>query len=172
MVTLQTEYGDFQADDEKEVLKLARKAKAEGKKKAAIDEKNKTIAKYKAYEHAYRLYHRKACDEPWPQGFCVVYPHDLKNGHGLKQEQRKDIMTYWGNGSYATGEHYGYRLKAVLEGGGGEHIGVWLTDIDSPRVEFWAIGIEQDQIAFVEVCGIDTTDIRDRRTQTTQGEKK
>jgi hypothetical protein len=160
MVTLTTELGEFSGDDEKEVLKLARKAKTLAKKKALVDDKNKEMAKHKAHENAYWLYDRKARGEPWPRGLGVVYAKSLDD-HALQHRMTGDTMCYWGNGC-AKFTHYHYKVHAVLEGGSGCHLGVWLDDMDRTKQEFYAVGVYEDQVYLLPVFGIDPTDIKER----------
>jgi len=160
MVTLTTDLGEFSGENEKEVLKLARKAKQEAKKKEEIDNVNYQKATLEAYRNAYYLYNRKAHDEEWPGGWGIAYPSNLNEG-AIKRDTYGDEMCYWGLGC-AKFKHNGYRVFAVLEGSSGLHMAVWLKDIDGDAIEMYAIGVCEDQVNLVQMYGFQPEDFRER----------
>ena len=164
MATLTTEYGTFEADTEKELLKQSRAAKRKAQKQEKIDHENREMAKLYAHRNASRImeqyiehgcYLCKIGDKiKMPQGWMV---YQEGKAHFKLPEWDDGHRIYTFHGEHGTAQfrllgtpRFYTRISHILENGAGWPMACWTIDQDN-RVEFYAIGVCKDQFYSVRL---------------------
>jgi len=137
MIRIQTEYGTFEAADEKTALRLARKAKREAKKRQQRERELRQLARLRAQAAAGRVYSWLHRPEGAPRD-AGVYSPSREDGPFKIAGRTLHLYTADGPVQLELAEYC--TLLGVLSDGGGA-VAIWTRDEDRGAIECAAIGV-------------------------------
>lgn len=165
MVTLTTEYGEFSAESEDEVLRASRKAKREHERAEAARKIAYEQACVNAKLEAYRVYDLKAehetrgMDELFPRGWRLLVP-----GNPYFPEVEVRGHNHWSikletDEGYAVLDLWYLQPLAVVENGAGIHFLLFVRHaldhaLQNEPARAYAIGSHDGQAAMAIVYGV------------------
>lgn len=152
MFKIETEYGIFEAETEKEALKaLAKGKKAHAKALAERQERSK-LACLRADAIGYRFLRKMLKGESFPRGWTLAAPGGPYSAIRLDNDGRTTIFDCE-NGKFSD-RFYGYTVISGVTNGSGYAMAFFLRDNSTGKIEAYALGAEGDVGAWVEVPGL------------------
>lgn len=158
---LETEHGRFEADTERELLRMARKAKREAERTEKLRKEWRDKAKQCAYANGFQVYDRFVDEKEFPPGWMCRKP-----GNRYFPPQRKDefgintLTRVEGDHGIGWLELYdrSWRLVATVENGAGMTMLAFVEDTDTGAVRAHAVGVHEDQVALEPLADCITMD--------------
>ena len=153
MVTLTTDYGEFQAETEREALALARKAKAAADKaehqRAADSAAADNAARRTAY-HIYYAKHSPQCNKPTWMNLKKDYAPKIQVDDDF---WAIDLETADGNATVRFWRS-SWNVVGVLWDAGGSQCAVAIRDTSNGKVTVYAVGVHNGVSETVMCPGI------------------
>lgn len=154
MIAVETTQGRFEAETEREALKLARKAKREAAKEEAKNEARREQARLFAQANAYHVLERFLEAGHGRRGWHLAKPDEayfprVKRDHTLIDYRPYDTMHYEFQKGRADFEHYGCTCEAIAYDGAGFAMVTFLKDNHTGAMTAYAVGGFENQVALV-----------------------
>ena len=160
MYVIETSLGRFEGETEKQAKALMRKAKKAHDEQQAIDSANYQLAYVRAQAQAYAIMSRKVKGEGMPQGWRLL---PITASSYCVREVYEDYQAQWvvdvGNAQAQSGFH-GARPYEYIENGAGFCIALVFRNPKTEERIVHAVGVEGNQLAVVEVYGVQAEDFR------------
>lgn len=155
MFKIETDYGTFEGETEKEALKLLAKGKkAHAKTEVERQERNK-LACLRADAMAYKLLRRMLKGEQFPRGWVCSAPGQPYSA--IRQDALPDgrmgTRFVCEDGEFVD-RFYGYTVVSAVTNGSGYAMAFFLRCDSTGEVEAYAVGAEGSAGAWVEVPGL------------------
>ena len=165
MIAVETEFGRFEADTEREALKLSRAAKREAAKQQKVDDANREVAKCRAAATGYGiLYHVAELNgDQSRRGWRVYRPGDKWFPHSKVEDSYETYRIETEHG-YAHikffRSFYGrcstdHHIIGMLMNGCGYHIAIWVQSGDD--LICYSVGACEDQYHMAELPRVNTS---------------
>ena len=133
----------IEADNYDAVIKQARAEKRRAKKQAKIDSTNSDIA----YTHAHANLGRM-CSRLMDTVRCNIWEHKPRMISTDMGHYKLDVGY---SGGSAEVEFYKYVPERVFLDGAGFCLGVQVRDLDTHKLEYYAIGAHADKVAMIDI---------------------
>ena len=148
MVRITTDLGSFEAETEKEVMRLVRRAKKEQAAKEAVCERNREIARLRADSNGYKILRGemrvdlvKVGEPCCPKVEVTGIGSSKITVEGMNGIDDRAVITF-----------LHYSLIGALISPAGYVMAVFLQDLDTPEtVLCYAVGVEANQYAFADL---------------------
>jgi hypothetical protein len=152
MVTLTTPYGSFSAEEEREALRLARKAKREAEKQEQAQREAARQAEIHAQVTGYRVYsHLNGSNPRWEVLIPNSKPYAPKMDV-VEGQARIRLETPSGSAEYRVPRWY-LSLVAVAWDAAGFHVALFLKNPDG-KVYAYSIGVHEGVVCLADLPGI------------------
>jgi len=154
MFAIETELGRFEGETEKAAKKALRKAekanRAEQKRRSDLS----NVAMMRARANGFRILSFVLTKETMPNGWMFHAPSEphlpIKVGAALRHgiSRAYPSVTFEGEHGKAEAEFYGFEFIGVVLNGAGYPIAFFLRDMTTNAIDAYAVGIEQDVVAW------------------------
>lgn len=152
MVTLTTPYGSFSAEDERDAMRLARKAKRDAEKQEQSQRDAARQAEINAQVTGYRVYSHLSGNNPrWELLIPNSKPYAPKM-EVVEGQTRIRLETYSGSAEYRVPRWY-VDLVAVAWDAAGFHVALFLKNPDG-EVYAYAIGVHEGIVCLIDLPGV------------------
>jgi len=154
MVKIETEFGTFEADTEKEAMKAMAKGKRAHQKAEAERQERCKLACLRADSMAYRIMRTIAKGETFGRGWRLHTPGHSYSAAKTSYEGTRQVTTFMCQEGTFADRFYGYTVVSAITNGCGWAVGFFLREDATGETVGYAVGAEGDAGAWVEVPGL------------------